>query len=183
MKSLSLTLCLLLTVIVSSYAQNSNYELPESITTSNVLKTDGLIQPHLDEFLKQCKKYNIDFSDKLFNLKEIAIVDTLKVSPSGGTLGMLVRNKEREVEKIIFSKITLLDNEILRVVAFHEFGHYFLGYKHTCKDCNSIMAEVNTSYFDIVKEWDKQVEQLFMNSPEYIKNTKSFRRVSDLELD
>ncbi len=155
--------------MVSLHAQNSNYDLPEKLTTSNVLKTDGLIQPHLDEFLKQCKKYNIDFSEKLFNLKEIALVDTLKVSSSGGTLGMLVRNKDKEVEKIIFSKITLLDNEILRVVAFHEFGHYFLGYKHICKDCDSIMAEVNTSYFDIAKDWEKQVERLFINSPEYMR--------------
>ncbi|WP_452597464.1 hypothetical protein [Pontimicrobium sp. MEBiC01747] len=170
MKLTQLILCLLFTFTVSNInAQNSNYELPKRTPTLNTLKTDGLIQPYLDDFLKECKKYNIKFTDKLFSLKEIAIVDTLQVSTKGGTLGMLVRNKKNEVEKIVFSWMTLLDKEILKVVAFHEFGHYFLGYKHTCKDCNAIMAEVNTSYFNIVRDWENQVEQLFLNSPEYLK--------------
>lgn len=150
-------------------AQKAVYELPQRSTSSEVLKTDGLIQPHLDDFMRLCKAYDINCADKLFKLKEIAIVDSLKMTAKGGTLGMLVRNKNHDVEKIIFSWMTLLDKEILKVVAFHEFGHYFLGYKHTCKDCNIIMAEVNTSYFDIVKDWDYQVEQLFINSPEYLK--------------
>ena len=169
MKATYLILCILLSVALQVNAQKSTFEIPQSITSSNVLKTDGLIQPYLDDFLKLCKKYDIEYSKKLFKLKEIAIVDTLQVSKTGGTLGMLVRNKNKDVEKIVFSWMTLLDKEILRVVAFHEFGHYFLGYKHTCKDCNSIMAEVNTSYFDIVKDWEYQVEQLFVNSPEYLK--------------
>ena len=96
-------------------------------------------------------------------------MDTLKVTPTGGTLGMVVRNKHNDIEKIVFSWMTLIDQEILRVVAFHEFGHYFLGYKHTCKDCSDIMAEVNRSYFEISKDWDYHVEQLFINSPEYKK--------------
>ncbi len=154
-------------------AQHASYELPKRVETSNTLKTDGLVQPYLDAFLKECKKYNIEFSEKLFSLKEIAIVDTLQVSTRGGTLGMLVRDRNNRVEKIVFSWMTLLDKEILKVVAFHEFGHYFLGYKHTCKDCNSIMAEVNTSYFNIVKDWENQVEHLFLNSPEYLKTQQT----------
>jgi len=150
-------------------SQNSNYKLPNRSSTLNTLKTDGLVQPYLDEFLKECKKYNIEFTEKLFSLKEITIVDTLQVSSKSGTLGMLVRDKKNKVEKIIFSWMTLLDKEILKVVAFHEFGHYFLGYKHICKDCNSIMAEVNTSYFNIVRDWDNQVKELFLSSPEYLK--------------
>ena len=160
---------LFLITVTNLNAQSSSYELPKKAETSNTLKTDGLVQPYLDAFLKECKKYNIEFTEKLFSLQEIAIVDTLQVSNKGGTLGMLVRDSDNKVDKIVFSWMTLLDKEILKVVAFHEFGHYFLGYKHTCKDCNSIMVEVNTSYFNIVRDWENQVEQLFLNSPEYIK--------------
>ena len=127
------------------------------------------MQPHLDDFIALCKKYKIQYHDKLFKLKEIVVVDTLRVSPNGGTLGMLVRDENNEVENIIFSWMTLLDKEILKVVAFHEFGHYFLEYKHTCDDCNTIMAKVNSSYFDIIKDWDYHVEKLFTESPAYLK--------------
>lgn len=155
--------------VISTIAQESSYEIPDRLTNSNILRTDGLIQPHLDEFLKLCKKYDINYTEKLFKLKEIAIVDSLRITPEGGTLGMLVRNKEHQVEKIIFSWMTLLDSEILKVVVYHEFGHYFLGYKHVCDDCNKIMAKVNSSYFDIAIDWDYHVENLFTNSPEYLK--------------
>ena len=37
-------------------AQHSSYELPKRAETSNTLKTDGLVQPYLDAFLKECKK-------------------------------------------------------------------------------------------------------------------------------
>jgi len=164
--------CLLLlffAVSLGAFAQEASYEIPNRLTKSNTLKTDGLIQPHLDEFIKLCKKYDIDYSEKLFKLKEIAIVDSLEMTPQGGTLGMLVRDNQYQVEKIIFSWMTLLDSEILRVVAYHEFGHYFLGYKHVCEDCNKIMAKVNSSYFNIAKDWDYHVENLFKNSPEYLK--------------
>ncbi len=67
-----------------------------------------------------------------------------------------------------------MDKKILKVVAFHEFGHYFLGYDHICDDCNKIMATQNTSYFDIILDWDTQVEILFRNSPEYRKTMNSF---------
>jgi len=149
-------------------SQNAEFELPEYDKVEG-LKTDGVIQPFLDDFLKLCEQYNIDYHDKLFKLKEIVLVDTLQVSPNGGTLGMLVRGKNNDVEKIIFSWMTLLDKEILKVVAFHEFGHYFLEYKHICDDCNKIMAKVNSSYFDIAQDWDYHVKNLFINSPEYLK--------------
>jgi len=150
-------------------AQNARFDIPE-LTLAKQVKADGLVQPYLDDFIAQCKKYGIEYHDNLFELKEIAVVDTLTVSPKGGTLGMLVRNEDRKVEKIIFSWMTLLDKEILKVVAFHEFGHYFLGYKHTCNDCNTIMAAVNSSYFDIIKDWDYHVEKLFLESPVYLNN-------------
>jgi len=156
-------------ISLGAFAQEASYEIPNRLTENNTLRTDGLVQPHLDEFLKLCKKYDIDYSEKLFKLKEIAIVDSLKMTPQGGTLRMLVRDDQYQVEKIIFSWMTLLDSEILRVVAYHEFGHYFLGYKHVCEDCNKIMAKVNSSYFDIAKDWDYHVEDLFINSPEYLK--------------
>lgn len=154
--------------VFSLQSQNSEFEIPE-LGESKQVKTDGLVQPHLDDFIALCKKYKIEYHDKLFKLKEIAVVDTLRVSPKGGTLGMLVRDENNEVENIIFSWMTLLDKEILKVVAFHEFGHYFLEYKHTCDDCNSIMAKVNSSYFDIIKDWDYHVERLFVESPVFLK--------------
>ncbi|MBT8236144.1 MAG: hypothetical protein KJO04_08125, partial [Bacteroidia bacterium] len=59
----------------------------------------------------------------------------------------------------------------LKVVAFHEFAHHFLDYKHTCQDCNEIMAVTNTSYFNIARDWENQVEQLFLTSPAYQERT------------
>jgi len=166
-------LVLFLMIIHSGYSQNESNKIPD-YTSGNELHVDGLVQPFLDDFLKFCDTYNIEYHEKLFKLKEIAVVDTIGITPNGGTLGMLVRNKNKEVEKIIFSWATLLDKEILKVVAFHEFGHYFLGYKHICEDCNKIMAVQNTSYFDIILDWDAQVEILFRNSPEYRKTIDGF---------
>ncbi len=166
------TYLLLLLFIFSTfslYSQKSEFEIPK-LSESKSVKTDGLVQPHLDAFIALCKKYKVDYHEKLFQLTEIAVVDTLRVSPKGGTLGMLVRNDNNDVEKIIFSWMTLLDKEILKVVAFHEFGHYFLEYKHTCNDCDSIMAKMNSSYFDIIKDWDYHIEKLFIESPVYLKN-------------
>lgn len=160
-------LVLFILSVISAKSQNLDFEIP-SLHTSKEVKTDGHVQPFLTEFIEQCKKYGISYHDKLFQLKEIAVVDTLTVSPKGGTLGMVVRNKNNDIDKIIFSWMTLLDKEILKVVAFHEFGHHFLGYKHVCDDCNTIMARINTSYFDIIKDWDYHVEQLFINAPAYI---------------
>lgn len=164
---------MLFAFVFSLQAQSAKSEILKS-NKHQGLKTDGIVQPYLNDFLEQCKKYNIDFHDKLFKLKEIAVVDSLQVNTKGGTLGLLVRDENKEVEKIVFSWMTLLDKEILKVVAFHEFGHYFLGYKHTCGDCNVIMAEVNTSYFDIVKDWEHQVEKLFIESPEYNKKVNYY---------
>lgn len=163
-------LVLLFLITFFGKSQNSEFITPKSVSTGQELRIDGLIKPLLDDFIVFCKTYNIEYHDKLFELKEIAVVDTLQVNPKGGTLGMLVRDKNNKVEKIVFSWMTLLDKEILKVVAFHEFGHYFLGYKHICSDCNKIMAERNSSYFEITKDWDSNVEELFINSPEYLKN-------------
>ena len=160
-------------IIQFGYGQNAINEISEN-TSGSELHIDGLVQPLLDDFLKICDTYKIEYHDKLFALKEIAVVDTIGITPNGGTLGMLVRNNKGDVEKIIFSWATLLDKEILKVVAFHEFGHYFLGYKHICDDCNKIMATQNTSYFNIILDWDAQVEILFRNSPEYRKTMNSF---------
>ena len=166
-------LMLSMVVIHFGYSQNSSNEIPDNNLGSE-LHVDGLVQPILDDFLKICDTYKIDYHDKLFKLKEIAVVDSIGITPDGGTLGMLVRDNNKDVEKIIFSWVTLLDKEILKVVAFHEFGHYFLGYKHICDDCNKIMATQNTSYFDIILDWEAQVEILFRNSPEYRKTMNSF---------
>lgn len=137
-------------------------------TAQNDVKIDGRLKPHLDQFFKYCDEYNISYYDKLFKLKNIDVVDTLHLAPNTSTLGMVTRDKKNNIENIVINWVALLDDEILKIVAFHEFAHYFLEYeKHVCNDCGKIMAVVNSSYFDIVKDWDNQVKTLFMDSPAY----------------
>ncbi|MBW1294630.1 hypothetical protein [Aquimarina litoralis] len=144
-------------------------------SAQNDVKIDGRLKPHLDKFFEYCKQYDIEYHDKLFKLKNIDIVDTLTISQKGSTLGMLTRDKNNKVENIVINWIVLLDQEILKVVAFHEFAHYFLEYKkHICHDCGQIMAVVNSSYFDIIKDWDHQVKTLFVDSPAYKKQKNLF---------
>ncbi|WP_299255955.1 hypothetical protein [uncultured Aquimarina sp.] len=156
-----------------------------SVAQNNV-QIDGRLKPHLDKFFEYCKEYNIEYYDKLFKLKNIDIVDTLSVSPRGSTLGMLTRDKNNKVENIVINWVALLDQEILKVVAFHEFAHYFLEYeKHICDDCGKIMAVVNSSYFDIAKDWNNQVKTLFLDSPLYkgrktVAYTNSYNRQNHL---
>lgn len=141
--------------------------LATSITTSaQDVRIDGRLQPLLDEFLVICKSYDIDFHDKLFKLQSIDIVSNLTVSKEGSTLGMLRRDDHGEVVAIDISWMAQLDPEILKVVAFHEFAHYFLEYStHVCDDCGQIMSVVNSSYFNIIRDWDNQVKILFEESP------------------
>ncbi len=130
------------------------------------VQIDGRLKLHLDMFFEYCKEYDIEYYDKLFELKNIDVVDTLHLSPQASTLGMVTRNKNNEIENIVINWVALLDQEILKVVAFHEFAHYFLEYeKHVCDDCGKIMSVVNSSYFDIVNDWDNQVKILFEDSP------------------
>jgi len=134
----------------------------------NTAHIDARIQPVLNDFFEYCKKYNIEYSQKLIQLESIQIVDTLPLDKYNTVLGKVLRDKNGAINKIIINWVALLDIEILRVVAFHEFAHHFLNYKHTCHDCNEIMAEVNTSYFDIAKDWENQVDYLFTTSPAYL---------------
>lgn len=135
---------------------------------------DGRLKPHLDNFFELCKVYNIEYNEKLFALKKIAVVDNLDTSSQGSTLGMLQRDEHQKVENIVVNWMAMLDQEILKVVAFHEFGHYFLEYdQHVCQDCGIIMSVVNTSYFDIANDWDNQIKILFEQSPAYMKKQNS----------
>lgn len=129
---------------------------------------DGRLQPLLNEFFAQCKKYEIDYHTKLFQLEKIDIVNTLPLAENATVLGKVQRNAAGEIKEILINWAALLDPEILKVVAFHEFAHHFLDYKHTCQDCNEIMAVTNKSYFDIARDWDNKVVQLFTTSPVYL---------------
>lgn len=133
---------------------------------------DGRLQPILNEFFEQCKKYNIDYHAKLFQLKNIDIVNSLPLEEHNTVLGMVARDEAGQIENILINWAVLLDGEILKVVAFHEFAHHFLDYKHSCIDCNEIMAETNVSYFDIARDWDNQVNLLFTTSPIYLAQQK-----------
>jgi len=133
---------------------------------------DGRLQPILTEFFEQCKKYNIDYHSKLFQLNTIDIVNNLPLEENNTVLGMVSRDDSGLIDNIYINWAALLDNEILKVVAFHEFAHHFLDYKHTCNDCEEIMAETNVSYFDIARDWDNQVKLLFTTSPIYLAQQK-----------
>ena len=138
------------------------------------VKIDGRLKPYLDDFFDLCKSYNIEYYNKLFSLKNIAVVDTLETSSNAATLGMLQRDELHNVENIVVNWVAMLDQEILKVVAFHEFGHYFLEYDtHVCNDCGTIMSVVNTSYFDIANDWENQIKILFEKSPAYLRNQSS----------
>lgn len=155
----------------------------QSLHAQNV-SIDGRLKNHLDDFFELCKKYNIDYHEKLFKLKNIAIVDTLQTSPKGSTLGMVQRNRRGNIENIVINWVTLLDAEIVKVVAYHEFAHYFLEYEtHVCDDCGIIMSKVNSSYFDIVTNWEDQLKILFEQSPAYQRNKNILlHSTTDLEL-
>ncbi len=151
---------LLLGILVGSFL---------SVSAQNVT-VDGRLQPLLTEFFELCKSYNIEYYDKLFQLESIDVVNTLTVSEKGSTLGMLRRDEQDNVVAIDINWVAQLDPEILKVVAFHEFAHYFLEYsKHVCDDCGRIMSVVNSSYFEIIREWDEKIKILFENSPAYLK--------------
>ncbi len=142
---------------------------------------DGRLQPLLNEFLDLCKSYGIDYHDQLFKLESIDIVPTLTVSEEASTLGMLRRNGVGDVIAIDISWMAQLDAEILKIVAFHEFAHYFLEYTtHICDDCGKIMSVVNSSYFDITRDWDNQVKILFEESPALKKKYAAAGRIYEL---
>ncbi len=138
------------------------------LQSQNTVDIDGRLQPILNSFFEECEKYGIDYHEKLFQLKNVDITNTLPLEEENTVLGMITRDAQGDVENIMINWVAMLDPEILKVVAFHEFAHYFLDYKHSCHDCNEIMAETNISYFDIAKDWGKQVEQLFTTSPAYL---------------
>lgn len=140
---------------------------------------DGRLQPLLNEFFELCKTYNVDYYDKLFQLESIDVVNTLTVSEKGSTLGMLRRDAEGKVVAIDINWMAQIDPEILKVVAFHEFAHYFLEYsKHVCDDCGRIMSVVNSSYFEIIRDWDNRVKTMFESSPAYLKKQQVSKSAS-----
>lgn len=155
MKQITALLCVSIFCAISVHAQNS-------------VAIDGRLQPHLNDFFEYCKEYDIEYHEKLFQLKEIDIVDTLPLGEKATVLGKVYRDDAGMVEGILINWAALIDPEITRVVAFHEFAHHFLDYKHTCQDCNEIMAVTNSSYFTIASEWDAQVRHLFETSPVYL---------------
>ena len=146
------------------------FQFTTALQAQGEVYVDGRLQPVLDSFFEYCKQYDIDYSEKLFQLESITIVDTLPLSKFNTVLGKVLRDDDGNINKIVINWAALFDKEILNVVAFHEFAHHFLDYKHTCHDCNEIMAETNPSYFDIARDWDNQVEHMFTTSPIYLKN-------------
>ncbi|NND61909.1 MAG: hypothetical protein HKN48_01815, partial [Flavobacteriaceae bacterium] len=104
------------------------------------VQIDGRLQPLLNDFFKYCESYGIDYHEKLFQLKEIDIVNNLPLEEKNTVLGVVLRDDSGKAERIVINWAASIDPEILKVVAFHEFAHHFLDYKHTCQDCDEIMA-------------------------------------------
>lgn len=135
---------------------------------------DGRLQPLLNDFFKECEKYEIGYHEKLFQLKNIDVTNNLPLEEGNTVMGMVTRDANGNIENILISWVALVDPEILKVVAFHEFAHHFLEYKHTCQECDEIMAVNNASYFNVANDWENQVEHLFVTSPVYLaKNSKA----------
>jgi hypothetical protein len=143
-----------------------------SVSAQKKVDIDGRLQPILNEFLAECKKYGIDCDEKLFQLKKVDITNTLPLEEGNTVLGMVTRDANNNVDGILINWVAMIDPDMLKVIAFHEFAHHFLDYKHTCQECNEIMAVVNTSYFDVAYNWKTQVENLFMTSPVYLAKEK-----------
>lgn len=153
-----------------------------SVSYAQHVQIDGRLQPHLDEFFKTCDSYGIEYNEKLFQLEYIDVVNTLQISERSSTLGMLRRNELGKVVAIDISWMAQLDPQILKVVAFHEFAHYFLEYDtHICDDCDHIMAIVNSSYFTIANHWESQVKALFEQSPVLAKKYQTSVAVGEIK--
>lgn len=133
---------------------------------------DGRLQPLLNEFFSYCDTYGIEYHEKLFQLKNIDITNNLPVEEGNTVMGMVTRDAQGQIENILINWVAGVDPEILKVVAFHEFAHHFLDYKHTCADCDEIMAVNNKSYFNVIRDWDNQVRLLFATSPVYLQNQR-----------
>ncbi len=136
--------------------------------SQNSVDIDGRLQPILNDFLDDCASYGIETNEKLFQLKKIDISKELPLEENNTVLGVVTRDANNNVENILINWAAMIDPEILKIVAYHEFAHHFLDYKHTCQDCNEIMAVTNSNYFLIAKDWEKQVENLFLTSPAYL---------------
>ncbi len=141
---------------------------------------DGRLQPILTSFFEYCDAYGIEYHEKLFQLKNIDMTNSLPLEEGNTVMGMVTRDANGEIENILINWVASVDPEILKVVAFHEFAHHFLDYKHTCQDCDEIMAVNNASYFNVARDWENQVKKLFITSPAYQKNHP---QVSYLQID
>lgn len=139
-----------------------------SLKAQETVDIDGRLQPLLNDFFEYCDTYQIEYHEKLFQLKNIDVTNSLPLEEGNTVMGMVTRDANGEIENILINWIALVDPEILKVVAFHEFAHHFLDYKHTCADCDEIMAVNNSSYFNVARDWENQVKKLFVSSPVYL---------------
>ncbi len=141
-----------------------------SVNAQENVDIDGRLQPLLTDFFAYCDTYGIEYHEKLFQLKNIDVTNNLPLEEGNTVMGMVTRDAYGDIENILVNWVATVDPEILKVVAFHEFAHHFLEYKHTCQDCDEIMAVNNKSYFNVARDWDNQVKKLFITSPVYLRN-------------
>jgi len=139
-----------------------------SINAQDTVDIDGRLQPLLNDFFASCDTYDIEYHEKLFQLKSIDVSNELPTEEGNTVMGMVTRDANGNIDNILINWVALVDPEITKVVAFHEFAHHFLDYKHTCQDCDEIMAVNNASYFNVARDWDNQIKKLFVTSPVYM---------------
>jgi len=152
-----------------------------SVNAQDTVDIDGRLQPFLNDFFAYCDTYGIEYHEKLFQLKNIDITNDLPVEEGNTVMGMVTRDINGEIENILINWVALVDPEITKVVAFHEFAHHFLDYKHTCAECDEIMAVNNASYFNVIRDWENQVKKLFVTSPVYLskQNAVTYMKIQD----
>lgn len=152
-----------------------------SANAQDTVDIDGRLQPFLTEFFEYCDTYGVEYHEKLFQLKNINITNNLPLEEGNTVMGMVTRDANGEIENILINWVALVDPEITKVVAFHEFAHHFLDYKHTCAECDEIMAVNNASYFNVARDWENQVKKLFVTSPVYLskQNTVTYMKIQD----
>ena len=58
---------------------------------------DGRLKPYMDDFLKLFDEYDIEYNEMLIAVKKVAVLDTLRTSPTSSTLGLLKRCKSKKL--------------------------------------------------------------------------------------
>lgn len=149
---------LLILNVVSCNKIEKELDISEVKFGNNIVEVDNRVLPYVEEFKKECEKWDIDVDDHMKGYIGI-YVDEEMIGKYGKTIGSLVTN-------FGFSLINkdILDNRNkVRVIVFHELGHR-LGFEHCHKKCSAIMSSIGgmSSFYNV---WEAQKVQMFGRVP------------------